>query len=140
MTARWNWSIVLRDTYSGLPDKINATQADLAISLHCNAFNRRATGTEVLFYHTSVKGRMMAEILQSKLLSALELPDRGIKLKTSEDRGGYILRYTSMPCALTEAFFIDNDSDLLTAQSRLTLLRDAYCESIDRIAANLHRG
>ena len=61
---------------------INDTEADFAISLHCNAFNREASGTEVLYYHKSKTGEKIAKILQSSLVEALGINDRGIKPKT----------------------------------------------------------
>jgi N-acetylmuramoyl-L-alanine amidase len=103
--------IVYRETYNGLPDKINATNPDCIVSFHCNAFNTKASGTEVLYYHKSKKGKAWADKMQDRLKDALGLPDRGIKGKSSEDRGGYVLRYTSAPCILIEPFFIDNDND-----------------------------
>ena len=103
---------VYRRTYSSLPGDINELNPDFIISLHCNAFDESATGTEVLYYHRSTQGKLAAEILRDHLVNALGLKNRGIRPKTSEDRGGYLLRYTAAPCVIAEPFFIDNDSDL----------------------------
>lgn len=104
--------VVYRDTYRDLPNKINEIEPNLIISLHCNAFNTRASGTETLYHHRSSMGREFAKIVQSSMVNVLGLPDRGVKPKTSEDRGGYLLRYTHAPCLILEPFFIDNESDL----------------------------
>ena len=125
---------VYRRTYSQLPADINDIDSDFTISLHCNAFNKEASGTEVLYYHKSEKGRQMAEILQAKLLGALGLKDRGVKPKSSEDRGGFLLRYTNMPCLIAEPFFIDNDEDLAKANSNRKELVQAYADAITEIA------
>ena len=83
-------------SYSKLPFYINEDiDPELVVSLHCNAFNTKASGTEVLYYHRSIKGKAIAQVFQANLLYALELPDRGIKGKGTEDRGGFILRYTN---------------------------------------------
>ncbi len=128
---------IYRRTYIELPDDINSLGPDFVVSLHCNAFNKKASGTEVLFYHRSQRGRQMAEILLEKLTSCLHLPNRGIKPKTSEDRGGYLLRYTKAPAVISEPFFIDNDEDLETARANLDGLASAYASAIDEIAVTI---
>ena len=67
---------VYRRTYRELPDDINALGPDFIVSLHCNAFDGRASGTEVLYYHRSEKGRRMSGILQRRLVESVKLPDR----------------------------------------------------------------
>lgn len=104
--------IVYRDTYKGLPDKVNALNPDFVVSLHCNAFNKEASGTETLYYHSSKKGKEIAKLFQNRLVLSLELNNRGIKPKHSEDKGGYLLKYVKAPCVILEPFFIDNNSDL----------------------------
>lgn len=125
---------VYRRTYSSLPGDINLLNPDFIVSLHCNAFNRSASGTEVLHYHRSTKGKLAAEILQDHLVDALGLPNRGIKPRTSEDRGAYLLRYANAPCVIAEPFFIDNDSDLQIATDKRRKLIKAYSKSIAAIA------
>ncbi len=125
---------VYRRMYNLLPGDINQLNPDFIVSLHCNAFNRSATGTEVLYYHRSIDGKLAAEILQDHLVNALGLTNRGIKPRTSEDRGGYLLRYTNAPCVIAEPFFIDNDSDLQIATDKRKKLIKAYAKSINAIA------
>jgi len=76
----------------------------------------------------------MAEILLSHLVDHLELTNRGIKPKTSEDRGGYLLRYTKAPCVIAEPFFIDNDDDLARVQEDIDGLAGTYTRAIDQIS------
>ncbi len=130
---------VYRRTYSTLPDDINALNPDFIICLHCNAYNTQATGTEVLFYHRSKKGKKLAKILDKNLVKALKLSDRGIKAKTTEDRGGYLLKQTHAPCLISEPFFIDNDHDLEIANNRRRELVAAYVKSIKKIAHTLSK-
>ncbi len=124
---------VYRRTYKQLPDDLNELKPDFIVDLHCNAFNTKASGSEVLYYYKSEKGKQMAEILLKHLVDALKLPNRGIKPRSSEDRGGYLLRYTNAPCVIAEPFFIDNDDDLATAQSNIEALAEAYAMAIDEI-------
>jgi N-acetylmuramoyl-L-alanine amidase len=125
---------IYRRTYKDLPEDINQYDPHFTVSLHCNAFNQEVSGTEVLYYYKSQKGKRMAEILQNALVEYLELPNRGVKPKTSEDRGGYLLRYTKAPCVIAEPFFIDNDNDLTRAQEDLEGLAAAYAGAIEAIS------
>jgi N-acetylmuramoyl-L-alanine amidase len=122
--------IIYRESYGKLPGQINAVNPDIAISFHCNAYNTKASGTETLFWHKSVKGKAMAEIMQKALVSVLQLPNRGIKPKTEEDRGGTLLRDVKAPIILIEPFFIDNDNDLKKAQDNHDAFVDAIVEAI----------
>lgn len=122
--------VVYRKGYMGLPGKVNELQPDFIISLHCNAFNKKASGTETLYHHNSSKSKRLAEILQEETVACLGLPDRKIKARGVEDRGGYLLKNTNAPCVIWEPFFIDNDEDLIVAQCHKDELALACIESI----------
>ncbi|MEA3404946.1 MAG: N-acetylmuramoyl-L-alanine amidase [Pseudomonadota bacterium] len=126
---------VYRRTYDTLPTDLNELDPDFIISLHCNAFNKKASGTEVLFYHRSKKGKKLAKTLNKSLVGALGLKDRGIKAKSVEDRGGYLLKATHAPCLIAEPFFIDNDKDLEVAETHHAELVLAYSDSIQKMAS-----
>lgn len=125
--------IVYRERYSDLPEKINAWNPDFVICFHANAFNKKSSGTETLYYRKSKKGKGMATILQDNIVKVLGLKDRGVKGKSSEERGGYVLRGTKAPCILLEPFFIDNDDDYKTAVSKYPELVNACVDSIYEI-------
>jgi len=125
---------VYRRTWGELPADINGLDPNFVLSLHCNSYDSRASGTEVLYYHKSKVGERIAELLQRHLVKFLGLPDRGIKAKDSEDRGGHLLRYTKAPCVIAEPFFIDNDQDLARARDDLDGLAGAYASAIDEMA------
>jgi len=125
--------IVYRGSYKKLPDKVNKLKPDYIISFHCNAYNKTVSGTETLYYHSSKKGKLLAEYLQSNMIDALGLKDRGIKPKHSEDRGGYLLRYTKAPCVIIEPFFIDNDEDFLLASLNMDKLAFAISDVIKEL-------
>lgn len=126
--------VVYRENgYAVLPKEINELGVDLVVSLHCNAFNTEASGCEMLYYHKSEKGKEIARIFHNHLVQRLDNKDRGIKSKTSEDRGGPLLKGTLAPCIICEPFFIDNDEDFLRADECFTDgdLTKWYCEAID---------
>ena len=60
-----------------MPVKANAWRADLFVSIHCNAANTVARGTETLVYRFGTQGAALAEAVQSKIVSALGTVDRG---------------------------------------------------------------
>ena len=126
---------VFRQTRAGLPGDINALQPDFVISLHCNAFEpNRASGTEVIHYENSTKGRRLAEVVNKHLVNHLGLRDRGLHGRDVNGRGGQLLHGTNAPCVIAEPFFIDNDSDLARAQSDLDGLAGAYAAAIEEYA------
>lgn len=117
-------------SYSSLPKDINKLNPEFIISLHANAFNTTASGSEVLFAKGSSESKRLAGILQLNILDCLKLPNRGIKDLYEEDRGGYLLYKTKAPCVIIEPFFIDNDSDFRIATDRVSELAKAILYSI----------
>lgn len=126
--------VVYRDSYMGLPGKINELKPDFVISLHCNAFNTKASGTETLHHKRSTKGALLAAILQRRVVDALGLPNRGIKAKGVEERGGYLLKNTNAPCIILEPCFIDNDNDLKVVRDKKDVLAHAIIAGIHEYA------
>lgn len=85
----------------------NEWGANLFISIHCNAFDKKTNGTEVLLYSLSGAAAAYASRIQASIVSKLGTADRG--LKERKDLG--VLRKTNMPALLVETAFIDNESD-----------------------------
>lgn len=129
--------VFYRDKYSKLPSEINATNPDFVVELHFNAYNRVARGCEMLYYHSSKKGKHIAQIFQKHCLEALENVDRGVKPKYIDDRGGFILENTKAPCIITEPLFIDNDEEFLKIKDTPEVLIDAYIKAIHEVFDNL---
>jgi N-acetylmuramoyl-L-alanine amidase len=123
-----------RRKYEMLPRDINTVNPDFIVSLHCNDHDCRTSGSEVLYYHKSDKGKQFAEILLKHMVDYLKLPNRGIKPKTVEDKGGYLLGYTNAPCIIAEPFFIDNKKDLEHVMQNLEGLAAAYAGALDEIS------
>lgn len=131
--------IIRRKTYKSLPDDVNKLDPDFCISLHCNAahpdYTGKWNGSETLYYHKSKRSKLMAEILQKNIVDVLGFRDRGILPRKTEDRGGYLLRYTDMSCVIAEPFFIDNNSAYRTVIDKYNKLVQAYANSIEQMAA-----
>ncbi len=47
------------------------------VSLHCNAFNTVARGTETLY--KSYNGQQLAQLIQDQIINSINTVDRGIK-------------------------------------------------------------
>lgn len=125
--------LVWRESLKDLPKKINATGADVAVELHCNAFNKIASGTEVLHYPSSKRGAKLAQFIQDSLVDILDLRDRGVKPSERE----LILRATSMPCVILEPGFIDNDVDYLLMKNHKEELALAIASGIHEYSLTL---
>lgn len=83
----------------------NISNADYFISLHFNAFNGRAYGTEV--FAISEKGKAVAQSVVDEI-AALGFRNRGVK----DGSRLYVVKRTWMPAILIECCFCDNDGDM----------------------------
>jgi N-acetylmuramoyl-L-alanine amidase len=84
----------------------NEWGADVFVSIHCNAFNESAHGTEVECYGGS-EGHRLAHFIQNQIVDSLGTLDRGVKSMPHL----LVLKYTDMTAVLVEMAFIDNDDD-----------------------------
>ena len=105
--------IYRRHGYTNMINEINAVKYDLIVSLHCNAFDKKASGFEILS-SGSDESMKAARIFEKNIYYDLfdEITLRGVKKISEKQRGGPILHWTKAPCILLEPFFIDNDFDL----------------------------
>ncbi len=101
----------------------NEWGADLFISIHCNAFNGVANGTETLTYPSDMEGHKLAGCIQNQIVDSLGTYDRGLKARTDLA----VLNGTDMPAVLVEMAFIDHPDDAV-------LLRDEQDEFARAIA------
>ncbi|MGE1061784.1 N-acetylmuramoyl-L-alanine amidase [Megasphaera paucivorans] len=85
----------------------NDWPADIFISIHCNAANTQARGTEVECYDSNDSGGQLAQCIQSQIINSIGTVDRGVK----EMPGLIVLKHTNMPSCLVEMAFIDNKAD-----------------------------
>mgnify|MGYP003288206606 CR=1 FL=1 len=85
----------------------NKCNYDLTISIHCNSFNSTANGHEVLYYPTSIKGKKLAQSIQTSLVKTVGLRDRGIKQRDNL----CVLKRTKSTAVLVETAFISNPNE-----------------------------
>ncbi|MGN1385913.1 MAG: N-acetylmuramoyl-L-alanine amidase [Bacillus sp. (in: firmicutes)] len=81
------------------------------VSIHANAFNGSASGSETYYYSAAVNphsedSELLATYIQKRVVAAMGTKDRGVK-----EAGYYVIKYNTMPAALVELGFIDNADD-----------------------------
>jgi len=112
--------------------RVNATKARCAIELHFNGFtDPGAQGSEMLHWHTSEQGRLLADLLQQYTVRTLRVHDRGLKA-VRRGRGAAFLRGTRMPAVICEPAFGTNPDDAWRLLTRQTGLLHAYSGAIQR--------
>ena len=106
----------------------NRADADVFISIHCNACNGNANGTEVWHYYGSGEGEKLADCIQSQIVDALGTVDRGVKGAKPSVNGLYVLNNTDAVAVLVELAFIDNEGDAALLRER----QDEFARAIAR--------
>ena len=102
----------------------NESDADLFISIHCNAAeNRQASGTETFVFEAHNQASVFAECVQKQICGAIKTIDRGVKVANF-----YVLRKTSMPAVLIELAFLSNEWDA----SQLCYRQENFAKAIAR--------
>ena len=117
------------DSLEEVCDTANASEADVFVSIHCNAAEAEsANGTEVWSCSDSYRGSMLAQCIQNQIVDALDTTDRGVKIATPGINGLYVLTNTDMPAVLVELAFISNDED----EELLSGSQDEFARAIAR--------
>lgn len=102
-------------------DIANDANADLFLSIHCNAGG--GSGTETYYFEDSSIGKTLATVIQRNVVREVGLQNRGVK-----SAGFAVLRYTGMVAALLETAFIDTEAD--AAQLGSISGQEAYARGI----------
>jgi N-acetylmuramoyl-L-alanine amidase len=86
-------------------DKANSNAVDIFVSIHFNAFNGTANGSEV--YAISKASQAIAKSVLAEIVK-LGFKDRGVKNKPQ----WFVIKNTSMPAILVECCFVDSKADM----------------------------
>lgn len=87
-------------------DRAEAADCDYFLSIHCNAANGLASGTET--FYRDAGDKPWAQLVQAAALSAMKGKDRGLKTEASSQHPRLAVMDFDGPCALLEIGFIDN--------------------------------
>lgn len=112
---RWNAAVT---------DEANRWRADIFVSLHCNAADGEAHGTESLIYARGGRAERLARAITWQITTSLGTTDRGIKERPEL----IVLHATTMPAVLVEMAFIDH----LPEAKLLTEKADVFARAIAR--------
>ena len=112
------------ESLSKIVDESDDWYTDVFVSIHCNAANTIAQGTETFGYYNSANGKELASCIHNQITGTIpELVDRGVKTA-----GFYVIKYTNAPAALVEMAFIDNNEDAEILRDR----KDDFARAIAR--------
>ena len=96
----------LNASLAGRYNAANSWNADIFVSIHCNAASTKAYGCETYYCTGSTQGRALAECVQPHMTAETERYNRGVKSANFA-----VIRHTNMPAILVETAFIDNYDD-----------------------------
>lgn len=117
------------DSLYDICEAANNSNADIFVSIHCNAAEaEEVNGTETWACAGSYRGSVLASCIQSQLVDALDITDRGVKIATPGVNGLYVLTNTDMPAVLVELAFITNPGD----EEILANAQDAMARAVAR--------
>lgn len=108
----------------------NNRKADAFISIHINSFQERsAGGTSTYFYQKTPYDAILAQNLQTSLLRAGGLQDRGVN-----SANFYVVKRTLMPATLLELAFISNPEEekLMNTPQFQQRMAQAIVQGLDR--------
>lgn len=96
----------LNGSLAGRYNAANSWDADIFVSIHCNAANTKAYGCETYYCTGSNQGKVLAECVQPHMAAETERYNRGVKSANFA-----VIKHTNMPAILVETAFIDNYDD-----------------------------
>jgi N-acetylmuramoyl-L-alanine amidase len=116
----------------------NNNKADVFVSIHINAFtNPTVGGTATYYYQKSNYDALLADCIQSNLVSAAGLQNRG-----TYAAGFYVIKRTQMPAVLTELGFISNPDEerLLSTPQFQQKMAQGIVQGLDSFFIQAARG
>jgi len=123
------------DTLATVISKINAEikPDDIMVDLHFNAFNGRASGSEVIVPNASNQlEREIAAEISKEIAGIMIIPNRGVKDESQTARGRIgILRGVGNRI-LIEVMFKDNPNDMEAYQINKHIIASAIAQIIEK--------
>lgn len=108
---------------------INASGADLAVSIHQNSFtSEQEKGAQVFYYGKSEEGKKAAGMIQNHL----KLLDSENRREIKENSSYYLLKKTNIPTVIVECGFLSNweEAEKLTQETYQSALAEVISEGI----------
>lgn len=114
------------------------------VSIHCNAFNSRAHGTEIF----TTKGKTMSDILADDIIEEVNRDCPELKMRWDMSDGDkdkeeqfYVIRKTKLYAVLLECLFFDNweDYQLTKDEDFVCRFSQAVAKGIDKFAKSMRK-
>jgi N-acetylmuramoyl-L-alanine amidase len=106
-------SLTLQGVINWLNVGLTPKENRIIFDIHFNAFNGRATGTEVIIpKNPSVKEQQLAAFIQQTSVNVLKIANRGVKTEDKTARKSLAIMRPKGINLLWEVCFIDNKSDV----------------------------
>lgn len=122
-------------SYPCITTEANKSGADFAISIHLNACDQQANGTECFVFMRGSSADRMAQHIQKQICHQLYRIDRGVKYEEDKprDRRFSFIMKTDMPAIIVECCFIDSwvDADSLIETDGLISYAKAIFDGIN---------
>jgi len=110
----------------------NARTLDLFCSIHFNAFNGSAHGTEVLYFSGDATGKVYADRIAANIATCMNITNRGSKPKTTEVG---VIKWTNATAILIEVCFCDSATDFNAYKNTsYDEIVKAICDGIEKKA------
>lgn len=108
---------------------MEASGADLAVSIHQNSYtSEKVSGAQVFYYESSPEGEKAAKLMQQQLRNGV---DQSNDREAKKNGSYYLLKKSSIPTIIVECGFLSN------SEEAEKLLQNAYQE---KIAWNISTG
>lgn len=119
-------------SYPCIVEECNLSGADIAVSIHLNAFDKKQRGTETWVYNTENEvNRKLGNCIQSQIVNTLGTVDRGLKGVVQDRVKQSFILLTDMPSAIAECCFIDSeDAVILLDENNLDEIAKAIARGI----------
>lgn len=121
------------DSLAAICDEANECEADIFVSIHCNAAeSQQANGTETFVYKRGGHSEVLANCIQEQLIDTLNTTDRGVK-----EANFYVVKNTEMPAVLVELAFITNEQDAVLLRDRQDDIARAIARGVTDYSARI---
>lgn len=119
-----------KDSLSQVIQKVNnlIKPSDILIDFHFNAFNKKASGSEVF----PNKNMLIASELVTGISSIMGIPNRGVKIQSESSRGTLGILKGIGRRILIETCFMDNEDDFESYVKNKHLVNQYIAETIER--------
>jgi N-acetylmuramoyl-L-alanine amidase len=111
----------------------NKKKANIHFAIHTNAYNRKSRGCEVFCYKFKTEGHKLASSIYSEIEHITPTTDRGVKSGYNyygEGKHMAEVAKTTMPAALVEIAFHDNEEDVKWILSNIELIGIALAKGV----------